>query len=220
MPVKFQDRPRTQAVSAPPDTACVRTPPHNTLILLAKNFFLFYDLRAGAFRHFCRPGSPRGTRAASRPAGWRSERPDLPCGPTGATGTTRERVREAPGSGRGCGGNQSFACVRSARRKIAMRFAHHWLADRPARRGRCPLRPPLWGSFNRCAVSVAAPADGRGLHPSARKTAGLGSRPLNPHTDGQKALADASKGIGGRKIRGSGQKPPTAFLRGLRQGFW
>ena len=55
---------------------------------------------------FCRPGSPRGTRAASRPSGWRSERPDLPCGPTGATGTLFACPREAPGSGRGCGGNQ------------------------------------------------------------------------------------------------------------------
>jgi hypothetical protein len=38
-----------------------------------------------------------------------------------------------------------------------------------SKKGRCPLRPPLWGSFDRCAVSVAGSADGQGLHPAPAK---------------------------------------------------
>jgi len=55
-----------------------------------------------------RPGSPQGTRPASRPSGWRSERADLPCGPTGARGKDR----------------RSDTRARFLKVKIAMRFAH------------------------------------------------------------------------------------------------
>jgi hypothetical protein len=63
------------------------------------------------------------------------------------------------------------------------------------------LLQPLRG-LSRCSNRRARPS------PSARKTAGLGSRPLNHYADGQKALADASKGIGRRKA--PGQRPEAA----------
>ena len=53
-----------------------------------------YDLREGAPLHFCRPGSPQGTRAASRPKGGEASGPNFPVGPPGRRAVrTRERAR-------------------------------------------------------------------------------------------------------------------------------
>ena len=51
-------------------------------------------LGRGAPPHFCRPGSPQGMRAASRPKGGEASGPTFPVGPPGRRALyTRERAR-------------------------------------------------------------------------------------------------------------------------------
>lgn len=142
---------------------------------------------------------------AARPSLW-THRDD---GHYARAGARSARIRK------GVRGKPKICACSVGRRKIAARFVHHWLACRPARRGRCPLQPPLWGSFNRCAVSVAVPADGQGLHPApARPRAWVPGRSTTTRTARKRSLTRA-KALGEKD---QGQRPEAAH--GLPTRFW